>query len=45
MTDKPLASRLVGEKLGKWNVISKKEKDELDNSGAFSSCYFLYADV
>lgn len=34
----PLASRLVGKRIGKWNVISKRQKDAADNSGYFSTC-------
>lgn len=35
----PLASRLVGKKLGKWHVINKRKKDRNDSSGFFSTCY------
>lgn len=40
MTPRQLdASNLVGEKLGRWKIIHKREKTIEDNSGAFSSCY------
>lgn len=39
MKDIPLASRLCGKKIGKWNVISKRQKTKEDNSGYFSTCY------
>lgn len=35
----PLASRLEGKKVGKWNVLVKRIKDDSDNSGYFSTCY------
>ena len=44
MNNSSLASQLVGKKIGKWNVISKRIKDEQDNSGALSSCYFIEDD-
>ena len=39
MESGPLASRLVGKKIGRWLVISKRNKDKKDNSGFFSTCY------
>lgn len=33
MTDKPLASRLLGKQLGRWTVVDKRQKDDVDNSG------------
>jgi serine/threonine protein kinase len=39
MLDSPLASRLLGKKIGKWLVCAKKIKTQEDNSGFFSSCY------
>lgn len=39
MDSGPLASRLVGKKLGKWLVINKRKKDQNDSSGFFSTCY------
>ena len=39
MESGPLASRLVGKKIGKWLVISKRIKDRKDSSGFFSTCY------
>jgi eukaryotic-like serine/threonine-protein kinase len=41
MEDKPLASRLIGKTIGKWTVIEKRVKDEADNSGYFSTCYYV----
>lgn len=35
----PLASRLEGKMVGRWNVLSKRKKDASDNSGFFSTCY------
>ncbi|MCX5813960.1 MAG: hypothetical protein NT178_15645 [Proteobacteria bacterium] len=35
----PLASMFVGKRVGKWNVISKRQKDVADNGGYFSTCY------
>ena len=35
----PLASRLEGKVIGKWQVIEKRIRREEDKSGAFSSCY------
>lgn len=43
MDDRPLASRLVGKKVGKWNVVKKREKTA-DNSGYWSSCYTVKDD-
>lgn len=39
MADIPLASRLEGKVIDKWEVIKKRIKTPNDNSGAFSSCY------
>ena len=39
MDDTPLASRLLGKTVGKWEVIEKRKKNEEDNSGFFSTCY------
>lgn len=36
-SDIPLASRLVGKKVGKWLVKEKRLKEGEDDSGAFSS--------
>jgi len=44
MSDKPLASRLEGKKVGQWNVIKRKPKDAADSSGYFSSCYYVEND-
>ncbi len=41
MNSVPLASRLENKKIGDWDVIDKREKNEHDNSGAFSSCYVV----
>src|SRR5208283_4879429 len=39
MNDVPLASRLVGKVIEKWEVLEKREKTVDDESGAFSSGY------
>lgn len=39
--DTPLASRLLGKTLGDWTVIEKIKKDNEDNSGYFSTCYYV----
>ena len=36
-----LASRLEGKTINGWHVVSKRKKTEDDDSGAFSSCYFV----
>ena len=45
MDSAPLASRLLGKKLGKWEVVEKRKKNEDDNSGFFSTCYTVRDDV
>lgn len=44
MTTKPLASRLIGKKIGKWNVLNKRQKTDEDPSGFFSTCYTVEDD-
>lgn len=44
MNTKPLASRLVSRKVGKWNVRQKRQKTEEDASGFFSTCYTVEDD-
>lgn len=44
MENIPLASRLLGKKIGKWNVVEKRQKTEDDNSGYFSTCYTVKDD-
>jgi eukaryotic-like serine/threonine-protein kinase len=44
MSEKPLASRLEGKKIGQWNVLKRKAKETGDSSGYFSSCYFVEND-
>jgi serine/threonine protein kinase len=44
MSDLPLASRLLGKKVGRWNVIEKHSKIEGDNSGFWSTCYTVKDD-
>ena len=44
MTEKPLASRLLGKQVGKWLIIEKREKAQEDNSGFFSTCYTVKND-
>lgn len=39
MSPIPIASRLEGRTVDKWNVIKKRIKTIDDHSGAFSSCY------
>ena len=39
MNEIPLASRLEGKQIGKWKVKEKRIKDNVDKSGAFSTCY------
>jgi len=39
MNDVALASRLEGKTIGKWTVLSRKQKGPDDPSGFFSSCY------
>ena len=39
MANGPLASRLVGKVIDKWLVLAKRDKNEEDNSGFFSTCY------
>lgn len=39
MSHKPLASNLVGKKIGKWIVKEKRKKDSTDNTGLWSTCY------
>ncbi len=34
-----LASNLLGKTIGKWLIIEKRNKDQEDNSGYFSTCY------
>lgn len=36
---RPIASRLEGKTVGKWQVLLKRKKTAEDDSGAFSSCY------
>jgi len=38
------ACRLVGKKIGSWNVREKRNKSVDDDSGAFSSCYHVIGD-
>jgi serine/threonine protein kinase len=44
MNGQALASRLEGKRVGKWKIIKKKEKDTADDSGFFSTCYFVEDD-
>jgi serine/threonine protein kinase len=44
MNDVPLASRLVGKKIGRWQVIEKRQKTEEDCSGYYSTCYTVTDD-
>lgn len=39
MNEVPLASRLEGKQIEKWKVKKKRIKDNIDKSGAFSTCY------
>lgn len=41
---KSLASKLLNKRIDKWNVIEKRSKTKEDNSGAFSSCYYVVDD-
>ena len=44
MNDIPLASRLLGRQIGKWQVIEKRKRTEQDCSGYFSTCYTVRDD-
>lgn len=44
MNEAPLASRLLGKKIGKWQVIEKRQKTEEDCSGYHSTCYTVKDD-
>lgn len=39
MNDIPLASRLLGKKIGEWIILEKQSKTAEDNSGFWSTCY------
>ena len=44
MNDIPLASRLLGKRIGKWEVIKKRQRTDQDCSGYFSTCYTVRDD-
>lgn len=44
MKNTSLASRLLGKKIGKWNVVEKRKKTEDDDSSYFSTCYTVKDD-
>ena len=39
MNEAPLASRLLGKTIGRWQVIEKRQRTEEDCSGFYSTCY------
>lgn len=44
MNDAPLASRLLGKKVGRWLVVEKRQRTEEDCSGFYSTCYTVKDD-